>query len=189
MCAKFKHIVVDECQQIKNPDASRTRALKKIASAWQRVQLGKPPRIMGLSGTPIRNSAHEFGTILHLVNPTMFPSEAGFIARDCMPIGSGNRYRLKNPEYFHERTKGFIQRYTRAEVLPELPSISRLFRYAEIEPGKELDDYMAVVGEFQEFMEQEKLRGHERHHEHPRLLLQNAENHWGREGQRRRRLH
>ncbi len=159
ICARFKHIVIDECQQIKNPDASRTRALKKIASAYQRVQMGKAPRVMGLSGTPIKNSAHEFGTILHLVNPTMFPSETGFIARDCYPIGSGNRYRLRNPEQFHEKTKGFIQRYTRAEVLPELPSISRLFRYAEIEPGKELDDYMAVVGEFQEFMDSKESVG------------------------------
>lgn len=153
ICSQFKFIVLDECQLIKNPDASRTRAIKKIASAWQRIPQAKQPRIMGLSGTPIKNDASEYGTILHLVNPTMFPSETGFIARDCYPIGSGNRYKLRNPEQFHEKTKGFILRYTRAEVLPELPAISRMFRYAEVMPGTELDAYTEVVKEFQEFMD------------------------------------
>ena len=153
ICARFKFIIFDECQLIKNPDASRTRAAKKIASAWQRVPGGKRPRIMGLSGTPIKNDASEYGTILHLVNPTMFPSETGFIARDCYPIGNGNRYKLRNPEAFHEKTKGFIQRYTRDEVLPELPKINRMFRYAEVLPGAELDAYMDAVKEFQDFMD------------------------------------
>lgn len=153
ICSKFKYIIFDECQLIKNPDASRTRAAKKIVSAWQRVPGGKKPRIMGLSGTPIKNDASEYGTILHLVNPTMFPSEAGFIARDCYPVGNGNRYKLANPEAFHEKTKGFIQRYTREEVLPELPSISRMFRYAEVLPGAELDAYKDAVKEFQDFMD------------------------------------
>lgn len=153
ICSKFKFIVFDECQLIKNPDASRTRAAKKITSAWQRVPGGKRPRIMGLSGTPIKNDASEYGTILHLVNPTMFPSETGFIARDCYPVGNGNRYKLRDPEGFHEKTKGFILRYTREEVLPELPKISRMFRYAEVLPGAELDAYMDAVKEFQSFMD------------------------------------
>jgi SNF2 family DNA or RNA helicase len=152
VCAQFKHIVMDECQMIKNPDASRTRAIKKIASAWQRVEGGKAPRIMGMSGTPIKNDASEYATILHMVNPTMFPSETGFIARDCYPIGSGNRYKLLNPDRFHEKTKGFIQRFTREEVLPELPAINRMFLHAELE-GDALTKYMEVVKEFQELMD------------------------------------
>jgi len=151
ICSQFKMIIMDECQLIKNPDASRTRAIKKIASAWQRTQTERP-KIMGLSGTPIKNDASEYAPILHMVNPTMFPSETGFIARDCIAIGSGNRYRLRNPNAFHEKTKGFIQRFTRAEVLPELPAISRMFRHAEI-GGDLLEKYKAVVKEFQEFMD------------------------------------
>lgn len=156
ICAKFKHIVLDECQLIKNPEASRTRAIKRIASAWQRVAMGKAPRIMGLSGTPIKNDASEYAPILHLVNPTMFPSETGFIARHCTQIGDSSRYRLRNPEAFHEQTKDFILRYTRAEVLPELPAISRTFRYAEIQPGAELERYQEVIKEFQEFMDKKE---------------------------------
>ena len=159
ICAKFDFIVLDECQLIKNPDASRTRAMKKIASAWQRVKMGKTPRIMGLSGTPIKNDASEYAPILHMVNPTMFPSETGFIARDCKQIGESNRYRLRNPEAFHEKTKNFILRYTRAEVLPELPTISRMFRYAEMEQGKELEKYQQVVEEFMEFMDKKEEKG------------------------------
>lgn len=153
ICARFKHIVLDECQLIKNTGASRTRAIKKIASSWQRVKMGKAPRIMGLSGTPIKNDASEYATILHMVNPTMFPSETGFIARECTPIGSGNRYKLANPDRFHEKTKDFILRYTRAEVLPELPAVSRMFRYAEIPEGDVLTKYQKVVEEFQEFLD------------------------------------
>lgn len=152
ICSQFDLIVMDECQMIKNPDASRTRAIKKIASAWNRVPGSKQPRIMGLSGTPIKNDASEYATILHMVNPTMFPSETGFIARDCWPIGTSNRYRLRNPDQFHEKTKDFILRYTRAEVLPELPPINRMFYHAELE-GDALESYKKVVAEFQEFME------------------------------------
>lgn len=152
ICSKFKFICLDECQMIKNEDASRTRAIKKIASGWQRIPNATQPRIMGLSGTPIKNDAGEYATILHLVNPTLFPSETGFIAHDCVPLGSGNRYRLRRPDVFHEKTKDFILRYTRAEVLPELPSISRMFRHAELEGG-DLEAYKRVVKEFQEFME------------------------------------
>jgi SNF2 family DNA or RNA helicase len=152
ICVQFKMIILDECQLIKNTDASRTRAIKKIASAWQRVKGAERPKVMGLSGTPIKNDASEYAPILHMVNPTLFPSETGFVARECYPIGNGNRYRLRNPEAFHEKTKDFILRYTRAEVLPELPSVSRMFQYAEIEDADVLRKYQEVVKEFQDFL-------------------------------------
>ena len=163
LCARFTHICIDECQMMKNPDASRTRALKQIASAWQRVKkvnIADPeegierfvdpvkPRIMGLSGTPIKNDAAEYATILHMVRPEMFPSEAGFIAHDCRPIGS--RFMLRNAERFHEKTKDFILRYTRDEVLPDLPKIFRQFRYIELEGG-DLEAYKRAIKEFQEY--------------------------------------
>ena len=107
---------------------------------------------MGLSGTPIKNDASEYAPILHMVNPTMFPSETGFIARDCIQIGNSNRYRLRRPDAFHEKTQGFIQRFTRAEVLPELPAISRVFRRAEL-GGDLLEKYKATIKEFQQFMD------------------------------------
>lgn len=149
LCAQFSHICIDECQMMKNPDASRTRALKKISSAWQRMGKSVPPSIMGLSGTPIKNDASEYATILHMVRPEMFPSEMGFIAHHCRPIGSGNRFALRDPERFHEMTKDFILRYTRDEVLPELPKIFRQFRYIDLEGG-DLEAYKRAVKDFQD---------------------------------------
>jgi SNF2 family DNA or RNA helicase len=150
VCSQFKSIILDECQMIKNPASSRCRAIKKIASAWQRTG-SERPSVMGLSGTPIKNSAHEYAPILHLVNPTLYPSEQHFIQRETTPVGSGSRCILTYPDRFHEKTKGFIQRFTRAEVLPELPAISRMFRHAEM-GGDVLERYKAVIKEFQEFM-------------------------------------
>jgi SNF2 family DNA or RNA helicase len=151
LCAQFSHICIDECQMMKNPDASRTRALKKIASAWERVGKTRVPRIMGLSGTPIKNDASEYATILHLVRPEMFPSEIGFIAHHCRPIGS--RFALRDAEHFHDLTKDFILRYTRDEVLPELPKIFRQFRYIELEGG-DLEAYKRAVKEFQDYCDE-----------------------------------
>lgn len=149
----IKFVIVDECQKIKNHLSERAKAIQKICKNVE--------HILPMSGTPIKNNAGEYFTVLNLIQPRMFPHYATFIERECDSYNNGWGYKvggLRHPEAFHEKTKDFILRRTKAEVLPDLPALSRKFYHVELdrklhkaynEAMKELDDVM--YGEDSEF--------------------------------------
>ena len=128
----IKTVVLDECQQIKNSESSRTMHTRVLAQAI--------PNVIALSGTPIKNHAAEYFPILNILNPHMFPRESTFVQYECDSYWTGYGYKtggLRNPERFKEKTKNFIIRRERAEVLPDLPKIQRSFQLHEM--GKDLE--------------------------------------------------
>ena len=143
-----KTLILDECQQITNHLADRSKGAQKIGKNCEHV--------IGLSGTPIRNHAGEYFAILNLIQPRIFPEYQKFIDRHCDAYNSGWSQKvggLKNPEAFHELTKDFIIRRTQAEVLPDLAALQlprkfhhveldRRFNKAYAEALQELDDLM-----------------------------------------------
>lgn len=123
----IKTLIVDECQAIKNHLSGRAKAVQRIASTAE--------HIVGLSGTPIKNNAGEYFTILNILQPSRFPTYQGFLDRFCDSYwsGYGNKVGgLSNPELFREMTDDFIIRRTKSEVLPELPSLERRFHHVEL---------------------------------------------------------
>ena len=145
---EIKTIIIDECQTIKNHLTGRAKAVQKI------VKDHNVEHIMALSGTPIKNHAGEYFTVLNLLQPSRFPEHKRFIREYCdyyetiygFKIGG-----LANAELFHEETKDFIIRRTREEAAPELPMINRIFHHVELdkklnaaykEQMKELDDLL-----------------------------------------------
>lgn len=150
ICAKFKHIAVDESQKIKNEDSTRTKALRKIASL---ANDGQKARTICYSGTNIEKHAGEFFVTLNLARPELFPQKAGFIMTHvATDPTTGKLAGLRNPSRFRDITKDFITRFTRDQVLPDLPKIWRQFRLAEI-GGSELEAYKKIVKEFMEATE------------------------------------
>jgi SNF2 family DNA or RNA helicase len=139
--ARFKSVTIDECQLIKNSTSQRTMAIRKMFS--------KIPHRRGLSGTPIKNNAGEYFPILNFVNPEQFPSEAKFLRDDVVWDGVKS-YGLKYPKMFENKTKDWIIRYLREDVLPDLPPIFRQFRKVEMEAGLS-EAYKQVVKEFAQF--------------------------------------
>ena len=143
-----KTLILDECQQITNHLADRSKGAQKIGKHCE--------HIIGLSGTPIRNHAGEYFTILNLIQPRLFPEYQRFIDGYCDSYSNGWSQKvggLKNPEKFHELTKDFIIRRTQAEVLPELAALQlpRRFHHVELDRKfnkayadalQELDDLM-----------------------------------------------
>ncbi len=124
----IKTIIVDECQAIKNHLSERAKAVQRLARTVEHV--------IGLSGTPIKNNAGEYFTILNLLDPRRFPTYQGYLDEFCDSYwsGYGNKVGgLRRPERFHEITADIILRRTKAEVLPELPSLSRLFQHVELD--------------------------------------------------------
>ncbi len=126
-----KTLILDECQQIKNHLSERAKAVQRLVKRFS------IEHIIGLSGTPIKNNAGEYFTILNLLDPIRFPSWQKFVDFHCDSYNDGWGTKvggLKNPEHFHEITKDIIIRRTKAEVLPDLPEKSRVFEYAELDP-------------------------------------------------------
>jgi SNF2 family DNA or RNA helicase len=144
ICSHFKHICVDESHKIKNPNSSRTEALRLIVKA---ANGGVKPPIVMLSGTNIEKHAGEFFVTLNMTRPEMFYNIAQYHQQWC-EMKDGRIAGIKNPERWKEYTSHFILRYTRAQVMPELPKVMRQFRLCEIE-GDELKAYIKVVKEFQ----------------------------------------
>lgn len=143
---KIKFVVLDECQRVKNHLSERAKAAQKLVKNVEHV--------IPMSGTPIKNHAGEYFTSLNMVKPMLFPHYDKFIKYDCDSYESGWGYKvggLRNPETFKEKTKDFILRRTKADVLPDLPELSRKFFHVELdkrmnkaysEALQELDDLM-----------------------------------------------
>jgi len=129
---RFDCVIIDETQNIKNPGALRTAMVRKLTKSV--------PYVIGLSGTPIKNNADEYFTILNILKPERFPSHKAFQHNYVNTWSNGYGVKaggLKDPEYFAEKTKDFIIRRTQDEVMPDLPKLNRTYRYAELGPEVE----------------------------------------------------
>lgn len=146
-----KFVIIDECQKIKNHLSGRAKAIQRICKNVE--------HILPMSGTPIKNNAGEYFTVLNLLRPMMFPHYAKFIENDCDSYYSGYGYKvggLRDPERFHEKTRDFILRRTKAEVLPDLPSLMRKFQHVEMD-GKVKKAYTDKLKELEDIMYDDDL--------------------------------
>ena len=103
-------LVIDESHYVKNPQAKRTRAVRKLADAVTADGLR-----LALSGTPVLNHAEELVSQLRVIGRLgEFGSGAQF-ARQFR--GELSEERL----HWHLRRRCFIRRL-KSEVLPQLPA-------------------------------------------------------------------
>ena len=148
----FKTIIMDEVQAIKG-DSQRTEEVKRICE-------GK--NVIALSGTPIKNNADEYYTILHILNPVKFPSRSIY-REDWVKTEYINGYEkytgIKYPERFAEYTKDMIIRRTREEVKEEIglrvTKANRIFYHVDFESEKLKAAYKAAEAEFIRQMEED----------------------------------
>lgn len=108
-----------------------------------------------LSGTPILNNATEYWPALNMLRSNQFPNRDRFIkwevgyyqnAKGVYKPGG-----VKYPEEFKKKTSDFIIRRTKKEVLPDLPTITRDFRYHEIN-ADETEAYNKGVKKLSDFL-------------------------------------
>jgi len=115
----IKTIILDECQQIKNPDSSRTQQVRRIV---------KDVNVIALSGTPWKNRGSEFFSVLNMMAPMKFHSYQGYIDRWVEKIFDGNKTKeggIRRPEQFKEYIKDIAIRREIHEVMSELPNVNR----------------------------------------------------------------
>ncbi len=105
----WRYVVLDEAQQIKNPDSQTAKAARDLESMHR----------LALTGTPMENHLLELWSIFQFVLPGFFGSRQAFIKRYAKPIqderDADALARLR------ARIKPFILRRRKSEVCTELP--------------------------------------------------------------------
>ena len=137
----IKLVVLDECQQIKNPDATRTQEVRKIC---------KDTKVIPLSGTPWKNRGSEFFTVLNMIHPTKFWSYQHFIDRWVSTCFNGKYMKqggIRNVEAFREYVKDIVIRREVNDVMKELPEANRSLFYVELDKIEQ-KSYDDEVSEF-----------------------------------------
>ncbi|MGL4911177.1 MAG: SNF2 helicase associated domain-containing protein [Romboutsia sp.] len=99
----FDYCIIDEAQNIKNPLALSTEAVKSVKAKVK----------FALTGTPIENNLVELWSIFDFVMPGYLYSKNRF--QDLFLNSDNNSYNLK------KLIKPFILRRTKSEVMKELP--------------------------------------------------------------------
>jgi len=127
----IKCIVLDECQQIKNVDSTRTQMVRRVA---------KGRKVIALSGTPWKNRGSELFPMLNMIDDIKFSSEERF-KRDWVDYFWQGAFRkeggLRNIARFKEYTKDLLIRRERTEVMKELPLVNRTKLHVQMDPDTE----------------------------------------------------
>ena len=121
-------VIIDECQHIKNVQSQRANNVRAICRDKKYV--------MALSGTPIKNHAGEYFSILNILKPERFPSQKNYEFKYVDTYYNGFKLSvggLKNEKLFRQNTEDFIIRYEQKDVMPDLPDLIRDFRYLDID--------------------------------------------------------
>jgi superfamily II DNA or RNA helicase len=101
-------VVLDEAQNIKNPDSQVARAAYKLSGDFH----------LAISGTPVENRLEELWSLFNFCNRGLLGSRASFRNRFSDPIGSGD---MEAQAKLRERTKPFVLRRMKQNVAKDLP--------------------------------------------------------------------
>lgn len=142
----FDTVVLDECQQIKNVDSSRTQEVRKLVSK-------DGVKVIPLSGTPWKNRGGEFFPVLNMIAPTLFSSQQGYLDKWVAHYWEGNKLKqggISNPDKFREYTKDILIRREYEKVMDEFPSINRMKMVIELDELNQ-SSYNEAVSDFVEW--------------------------------------
>jgi superfamily II DNA or RNA helicase len=107
----WRRIVLDEAQNVKNPEAKQTRAIRSLPA----------PRKVALTGTPVENHLGELWSIMEILNPSLLGSAASFRERFVIPV---ERFRDEDKAaQLRALTRPFILRRLKTDrtIVPDLP--------------------------------------------------------------------
>jgi SNF2 family DNA or RNA helicase len=123
--ANFDGIIIDEGHKFGGRDTKRIKHLWALRNCS--ASHFESCRIV-LTGTPVRNYAHEIYNLLHLVAPSVFRNFEDF-ARKYL---TSDYKALWNPLQFHNDIRPFYIRRTVADVQKDLPAHHTTKLYTEI---------------------------------------------------------
>jgi SNF2 family DNA or RNA helicase len=104
-------VILDEAQNIKNPEAKQTQAIRKINAEFR----------IALTGTPVENRLSELWSIMHFLNPGYLGTRKSFRENFALPI---ERYHDEEAiRQLKQLTTPFILRRVKTDprVISDLP--------------------------------------------------------------------
>jgi SNF2 family DNA or RNA helicase len=153
----IKLVILDEVQQIKNPDSSRTQEVRKLVSA------NSDCKVIELSGTPWKNRGSEFFPALNLIDPVKFHSYQHYLDTWVEFYYEGAKKKMggiRNVKKFKEYTSSLIMRREYNEVMDEFPEINRMKLPVQLDDLQQ-STYDDSVSEFVEWYNEYVIGGEE----------------------------
>lgn len=121
----FECIILDESQNIKNPNSVTYHSVIRLKGKHRLV----------LTGTPIENSLKDLWAQFNFINPGLLGSSEGFRSHFIIPITKEGNKRLENK--LQQLIRPFFLRRTKEQVAPELPPLTEEILYCEMLPEQE----------------------------------------------------
>jgi SNF2 family DNA or RNA helicase len=131
---QWSAVILDEAQNIKNPAAKQTQAVRRLPAAFR----------LALTGTPIENRLSELWSIMQFLNPGYLGSQKRFRGEFALPI---ERYRDPQATEQLRRLVGpFILRRLKTDptIIQDLPEKLEMKVYCNLTP-EQATLYEAVV--------------------------------------------
>jgi len=147
---KFKYIIADEAQNIKNPITKNAKVIKSIPADY----------CIAMTGTPIENTLTELWSLFDFVMPGYLHNSRKFTKLYEVPISKDDNkeraVRLK------EQIAPFIMRRLKNNVLSELPPKTETVLMAEMLPEQQriyMAHLLKAKGELDELISAGTLKG------------------------------
>lgn len=147
--SKFRTIILDETQYLKNPRSMRTKATKKLVQS--------SPHLLALSGTPLVNCPIEMFPVLNMLWPLQYGNFWEYSHSWCnpklLPWGWDHRGAKNLPELHKQLEASGMIRYRKVDVLQDLPDKVRRVIPCELSNAK---DYYHASRDFLGWIKQNK---------------------------------
>jgi non-specific serine/threonine protein kinase len=121
---KFRDVILDESQAIKNPLAKSAKAARLLSAEHRLV----------MTGTPVENNTFELWSQFAFLNPGLLGSMDTFKHEFANPIESGGDE--KSTAMLRSLVYPFIMRRTKEQVAPELPPRTERIIYTDMDAAQ-----------------------------------------------------
>ncbi len=119
---KWRVVVLDEAQAIKNHNTKRAQAVIDLKAKFR----------MATTGTPLENNLNELWSLFNFINPGLLDTHSSFQARFALPIE--NEKDKEMLERLSNIVKPFVLRRLKKDVLSELPSKTEIPMLISLSP-------------------------------------------------------
>lgn len=108
----WRGVVLDEAQNIKNPDALQTRAIRRLGADFR----------VALTGTPVENRLDELWSVMDFLNPGLLGSRGHFTRTLARPIEKDRNQEAL--EHLQKMVRPFLLRRLKSDpaIVPDLPA-------------------------------------------------------------------
>ncbi|MAI81043.1 MAG: helicase [Deltaproteobacteria bacterium] len=127
---RWRCVILDEAQNIKNPESQVAQAAYRLEADFR----------VALTGTPVENRLEELWSQIHFLNRGLLGGRRDFQERYAVPIAQGDPIQS---ESLRERLRPFILRRLKVDVAPELPPRSEVVLHCELS-SEERNVYDAI---------------------------------------------